>query len=68
MKSALLLCALALSGCASQEVVSREYYEPTEVTIQTRPDGLKTGALKSETVKTGAPDWSVNKSFNLLSL
>ena len=45
----------ALCGCASQEIIQREYYEPTELTILEREDKLKVGALKSETIKTGQP-------------
>ena len=68
MRRVLAVCVLAFSGCVSQEIVSREYYEPTEATLQTRPDGCKHGALKSETMKSGSPDWSGNKSFSLLSM
>lgn len=60
------LCA-ALCGCASQRVESREWYEPTEATARTRPDGERVGALKSETIKSGQPDWSGNKAFSLFS-
>ena len=61
------LCAIALIGCATQQVVQREYYPPDETTIQVRNDGMRIGALKSETIKSGSPDWSGNKSFSLFS-
>ena len=57
----------ALCGCASQEVIQREYYEPTELTILEREDKLKVGALKSETIKTGQPDWSA-KTISVISV
>ena len=57
----------ALGGCASQEIIQREYYEPTDATLHEREDGLKVGAVKSETVKSGQPDWSGNKTFSLFS-
>ena len=44
-----------------------EYYEPTDATLHEREDGLKVGAVKSETVKSGQPDWSGNKTFSLFS-
>ena len=44
-----------LCGCASQVCRVHEYYEPTEAT------------LKSETIKSGQPDWSGNKHFSLFS-
>ena len=59
--------AAALCGCASQQIVQREFYEPNEATMREREDGLKVGALKSETVKTGQPDWST-KSISLISV
>lgn len=63
-------CALAaaLSGCISQTITRREFYEPTNQTLQTRKDGFKFGAIKSETIKTGSPDWSDSKSLNLISV
>ena len=61
------LAALFLAGCASQKVVQREFYPPDETTLQVREDGMKIGALKSETTKSGQPDWSGNKSFSLFS-
>ena len=62
-----VLSAVLLSGCASQTLRTVEYYEPTEVTLHERDDGLKVGAVKSETVKSGQPDWSGNKTFSLFS-
>lgn len=56
-----------LAGCASQSIRITEYYEPTEATLVVREDNLKVGAVKSETIKTGQPDWSGNKSFSLFS-
>ena len=60
-----VLAAVLLSGCASQSTVTREWYEPTEATALKREDGTTVGALKSETVKSGQPDWSGNKHFSL---
>ena len=62
-----VLFAVLLSGCASQTLRTVEYYEPTDATLRERDDGLKVGAVKSETVKTGQPDWSGNKTFSLFS-
>ena len=62
-----LSAVLVLSGCASQTLRTVEYYEPTEATLHEREDGLKVGAVKSETVKSGQPDWSGNKTFSLFS-
>jgi hypothetical protein len=59
--------AAVLCGCASQRTESREWYEPTPTTMQTRKDGQRIGALKSETIKSGQPDWSGNKTFSLFS-
>ena len=59
--------AAVLCGCASQQIVQREFYETNEATMREREDGLKVGALKSETVKTGQPDWST-KSISLISV
>ena len=56
-----------LCGCASQICRVHEYYEPTEATMFTREDGLKVGALKSEAIKDGQPDWSP-KSISLISV
>jgi hypothetical protein len=61
-----ILCAF-LIGCASQKVVHREFYPPDEATLQVREDSMKIGALKSETIKSGQPEWSGNKSFSLFS-
>ncbi len=59
--------AAALAGCASQQIVARHYYEPTESTALRREDGLTVGAVKAELMKTGAPDWS-SKSISLISV
>ena len=69
-KRALAVCVLAavLSGCASQTITERHYYEPTETTALKREDGLTVGAVKSEVIKTGAPDWSDSKSISLISV
>ena len=56
-----------LCGCASQQYVQREFYPPTEDTILEREDRLKVGALKSETIKTGQPDWSA-KTISVISV
>ena len=63
-----VLAALAISGCASQRIVERHYYLPTESTALKREDGLTVGALQSETVKDGSPDWNGNKSFSLIGI
>lgn len=57
-----------VGGCASQVILQQEFYEPSDATKVVREDGLTVGALKSETKKSGQPDWSGNKSFNILSL
>lgn len=57
-----------LAGCASQHIVSQEFYEPNPDTIHRREDGLTVGALKSETTKLGSPDWSGNKSFSIIGI
>ena len=62
-----VLSAALLSGCASQTMRTVEYYEPTDATLHEREDGLKVGAVKSETVKSGQPDWSGNTTFSLFS-
>ena len=62
-----VLSAVLLSGCASQTMRTVEFYEPTDATLHEREDGLKVGAVKSETVKSGQPDWSGNKTFSLFS-
>lgn len=56
-----------LAGCATQKVIQREFYPPDDKTLCVREDGMKIGALKSETTKSGQPDWSGNKSFSLFS-
>jgi Tfp pilus assembly protein FimT len=58
----------AVAGCASQQIVQQEFYEPTAETLHKRADGHSVGALKSETTKTGAPDWSGNKSFSIIGI
>ena len=62
-----VVIAAVLGGGASQQIVQREFYEPSEATMREREEGLKVGALKSETVKTGQPDWST-KSISLISV
>ena len=68
----LVLCggvlAAVLSGCATQTITERNYYEPTESTAFKREDGLTAGAEKSEVIKTGAPYWSDSKSISLISV
>lgn len=59
--------AVALSGCASQQIVERHFYEPTEATAVKREDGLTVGAVKVEVIKTGQPDWSA-KAISLISV
>ena len=73
MKRLLALCVpaaalAALCGCASQTITERHYYEPTAETALKREDGLTVGAVKSEVIKTGAPDWSDSKSISLISV
>ena len=55
-------------GCASQKIRQYEYYEPTEATSFKREDGLTVGAIKTEYVREGAPDWSDEKSISLISV
>ena len=62
-----VLSAAFHSGCASQVCRVYEYYEPTEATMFTREDGLKVGAIKSEAIKDGQPDWSP-KSISVISV
>ena len=38
-----------------------------ELRVQVREDEKRIGALKSETIKSGSPDWSENKTFSLFS-
>ena len=73
MKRLVLRCGACaavslLCGCASQMITERAYYEPTEATAFRREDGLTVGAVKSEVIKTGAPDWSDSKSISLISV
>ena len=49
-------------------ITERHYYEPTESTAFKREDGLTVRAVKSEVIKTGAPDWSDSKSISLISV
>lgn len=67
MRGVFALLITLLTGCASQSIVQQEFYEPSESTRVVREDGFVVGALKSETKKTGQPDWSSSKSFNLFS-
>ena len=72
MRRLVLPCAVCgilalLCGCASQVCRVYEYYEPTEATMFTREDGLKVGALKSEAIKDGQPDWSA-KTLSVISI
>lgn len=60
--------ASVLAGCASQKIIQQEFYEPNPDTIHKREDGLTVGALKSETTKSGSPDWSGNKSFSIFGI
>lgn len=62
------LAAAALAGCASQRIVQQEFYEPNPDTIHRREDGLAVGALRSETTRSGSPDWSGNKSFSVFAI
>ena len=59
--------AVTISGCATQKIIQREFYPPDEATLRVREDGMRISALKSETTKSGQPDWSGNKSFSLFS-
>ena len=45
-----------VAGEAEAFLRTVEYYEPTEATLHERDDGLKVGAVKSETVKSCQPD------------
>ena len=64
MKTLLSIILLVLLPGCSQQLVMREYYEPTKETINHRADGTTVGAVKKEASKSGSPDWS-DKSFNL---
>ena len=55
-------------GCASQCIAERHYYEPTDKTALKREDGMTVGALKTEIIKSGSPDWSDSKSLSLISV
>ena len=70
MRRAVLVVALALGigGCASQQIIERRYYEPTESTALKREDGTTVGAVKSEVIKSGSPDWSDEKTISLISI
>ena len=57
-----------LGGCASQCITERHFYEPTEATSYKREDGLTVGALKSEVIQSGSPDWSGSKTLSLISV
>ena len=63
-----VLAAVLLSGCASQSTITHEWYEPTDKTALKREDGMTVGALKTEIIKTGSPDWSDSKSLSLISV
>ena len=70
MRRAVLVVALArgIGGCASQQIIERHYYEPTESTALKREDGTTVGAVKSEVIKSGSPDWSDEKTISLISI
>lgn len=74
MKRLVLLCAAVASvafgvgGCASQSFIERHYYEPTPETALKREDGTTVGAVMSEVMKSGSPDWSDEKHFSLISI
>ena len=67
LAGAVVLAAL-LAGCASQSIIERHYYEPNDATSLKREDGLTVGAVKTEIIKTGSPDWSDSKSISLISV
>ena len=60
--------AALVCGCASQRITERHYYEPTDKTALKREDGMTVGALKTEIIKSGSPDWSDSKSLSLISV
>ena len=73
MKRALSIIAAALvsavlAGCASQSIIERHYYQPTDTTVLKREDGLSVGAVQVEIIKSGSPDWSDSKSISLISV
>ena len=52
----LALGGLLAAGCANQNTVQREFYEPTQETLTRREDGYAVGAIKSETIRSGSRD------------
>lgn len=70
MKRLVLVALLTglLCGCASQQIIERHYYEPTAETALKREDGTTVGAVKSEVIKSGSPDWSDEKTISLISI
>ena len=72
MKRLALVLALGAAafvcGCASQCITERHYYEPTAETAFKREDGMTVGAIKTEVIKSGSPDWSDSKSISLISV
>ena len=73
MKRALSIVAAALvstvlAGCASQSIIERHYYQPTDTIVLKREDGLSVGAVQVEIIKSGSPDWSDSKSISLISV
>ena len=62
------LVSAVLAGCASQSIVERHYYQPTDTTMLKREDGLSVGAVQGEIIKSGSPDWSDSKSISLISV
>ena len=65
---AVALVSAVLAGCASQSIVERHYYQPTDTTVLKREDGLSVGAVQVEIIKSGSPDWSDSKSISLISV
>ena len=62
------LVSAVLAGCASQSIIERHYYQPTDTTVLKREDGLSVGAVQVEIIKSGSPDWSDSKSISLISV
>ena len=62
------LVSAVLAGCASQSIIERHYYQPTDTTVLKREDGLSVGAVHVEIIKSGSPDWSDSKSISLISV